>query len=302
MPTLRARLRPRWPLRLPGPGLDGLARRVPAPHPAIERLLHVDDAPVLVTAAQPARDAIVLTATADRPDVAEEGLARMRFAVGVDDDLRDFHERFRHDPLIGPSVRAEPGLRPARTPDPFQALVWAVCEQLIEYRRAVTIERALLRRLGRTAPEGVLRDLPSAATLAALAPARLQALDLSGGRARTLVKAAREVAAGRVPLDPGAPDLERGWARLRSIPGIGAWTVEVLALHGQGRVDQLPAGDLAYLRLVGRLRTGDPRARAQEDEVRALFAPYAPYAGLAGAHALRLAGRRGLTVSLRGAA
>ena len=110
MPTLRARVRPRWPLRLPGPGLDGLARRVPGPHPAIERLLHVDDAPVRVTAAQPARDAIVLTATADRPDVAEEGLARMRFAVGVDDDLRDFHERFRHDPLIGPSVRADPGL------------------------------------------------------------------------------------------------------------------------------------------------------------------------------------------------
>jgi 3-methyladenine DNA glycosylase/8-oxoguanine DNA glycosylase len=65
----------------------------------------------------------------------------------------------------------------------------------------------------------------------------------------------------------------------------------MLALTGQGRLDQLPAGDLAYLKLVGRLRSGgDPHARATEDEVVELFAPYAPWAGLAGLHALRAQG------------
>jgi 3-methyladenine DNA glycosylase/8-oxoguanine DNA glycosylase len=82
-------------------------------------------------------------------------------------------------------------------------------------------------------------------------------------------------------------DHERGWRRLRAIRGIGSWTVQTLALTGQGRLDQLPAGDLAYLKLVGRLRTGDPRARAREQEVQELFAHYAPWAGLAGVHALR---------------
>ena len=33
----------------------------------------------------------------------------MRFATGVDDDLRPFHERFRDDPVIGRAVRANPG-------------------------------------------------------------------------------------------------------------------------------------------------------------------------------------------------
>jgi 3-methyladenine DNA glycosylase/8-oxoguanine DNA glycosylase len=61
----------------------------------------------------------------------------------------------------------------------------------------------------------------------------------------------------------------------------------MLALTGQARLDQLPAGDLAYLKLVGRLATGDPRARGSEEEVNELFAPYAPWAGLAGAFALR---------------
>jgi len=61
----------------------------------------------------------------------------------------------------------------------------------------------------------------------------------------------------------------------------------MLAIGGQGRYDQLPAGDLGYIKLVGYLTTGDPRARATEDEVREFFAPYEGWAGLAGAHALR---------------
>src|SRR2546423_43575 len=104
-------------------------------------------------------------------------------------------------------------------------------------------------------------------------------------------RAAREVAAGRIDLRD--PDHERGWRRLRAIPGIGRWTVEMLGLHGQGRLDQLPAGDLGYLKLVGRLRTGNPRARAGEEEVRGLLAPYEPWSGLAGAYLLAAAARGG---------
>ncbi len=72
----------------------------------------------------------------------------MRFALGVDDDLRGFHERFRFDPLIGPSVRARPWLRVRRRPEPFEALAWAVCEQLIDFPRAAAIQRRIVFRLG----------------------------------------------------------------------------------------------------------------------------------------------------------
>ena len=134
--------------------------------------------------------------------------------------------------------------------------------------------------------------MPDAERLAGVAPAELESCDLSAGRALALRRAAREVASGRVDLH--AADHERGWARLRRIPGIGSWTVDVLALLGQGRYDRLPAGDLAYRKLVGRLATGgNPAARAEEDEVRACFAPYEEWAALAGAHALRGAGLKG---------
>ena len=284
MLEVRRTVRPRWVFRLPGGSPDGVTRRRGG---VLERLMHVDGTPVVVRVAQPARDAVLFGARAPARDVADEAIARMRFALAVDDDLRPFHERFRSDPLIGASVRRYPWLRLHRRPDPFEALAWAITEQLIEFERAVHIQRRIVGRLGRRCPLTGLRDLPAAERLAATAPALLQSLDLSAGRAVSLRRAAREVAAGRADLF--AADHERGWRRLRAIPGIGRWTIEMLGLHGQGRYDLVPAGDLNLIKLVGRLQTGSPFARATEEEVRAVFAPYDGWGGLAAAHAGRAA-------------
>lgn len=275
--------------RMPGrAGADGLLRR--HRNGLLERLLHHGEVPVLVRAAQTAPGRVLFGAWSPSRDAAVHGIERMRFALGVDEDLSVFLRRFARDPLIGRSVRRRPWLRVTRRPDPFEALAWAICEQLIEYERAAAIERRLLSRLGRRWSAGdrsgrVLRDLPSAEVLAATAPALLQSFDLAASRAIALVRAAREVARGR--LDLHCSDHETAWRRLRTIPGIGSWTVEMLALGGQGRHDQLPAGDLNLLKLVGRLSSGgDPRARAQEQQVREFFAPYGEWAGLAAAHML----------------
>ena len=281
---IRVEVRPRSPFALPRHGgLDGLTRVRAG---VVHRLLHVDGTPVVVRVAQLTADRVLFGASAGNRDVAELGIERMRRALGVDQDLSAFHERFRFDPLIGRAVRAQPQLRVFGRPDPFEALTWAICEQLIESERAATIQRTLTFRLGHRCARTGLRDSPDATRVAHLAPARLESVGLSGLRSITLVRAAREVASGRVDLHD--PDHGPGWRRLRAIPGIGCWTVQKLALEGQGRLDQIPAGDLAYLKLVGRLsQRGDPRTRATEQEVEEYFAQYAPWAGLAGAYALR---------------
>lgn len=285
---LRVEARPAGPFRLPRmTGADGLLRRRGG---VLERLLHHREQPVVVRVAQTAPDAVLFGARAATREAAAHGVERMRFALGVDEDLRPFLRRFARDPLIGRSLRERPWLRPGRRPEPFEALVCAICEQLIEYERAATIERRIAAGLGRRAAgwggAGTwLCDMPAAWTLAGAAPARLQSFDLAGSRALALVRAAREVARGRVDLHAGAH--ERAWLRLRAIPGIGSWTVEMLALHGQGRNDQVPAGDLGLLKGVGRLLGGgDPRALAREEHVRELFAPYGQWAGLAATHFL----------------
>lgn len=285
---VRREVRPRWVFALPlRSGLDGLTR---ARGGVVHRLIHAGEQPVLVRVAQLSADRVLFGARAPSREAAEWGIERLRLALGIDQDLEPFHDRFRLDPVIGRSVRTSPGLRASGKPDPFEALAWAICAQLIESGRAAAIQRRLVFRFGRRCDRSGMRDAPTASALAGLPPALLESMGLSAGRSVSLIRAAREVAAGRVDLhDPSRH--ERDWRRLRAISGIGSWTVQMLALSGQGRLDQLPAGDLAYLKLVGRVRSGgDPYARASEEEVAEFFAPYAPWAGLAGLHALRARG------------
>jgi DNA-3-methyladenine glycosylase II len=279
---LRLEVTPAAPFRLPWRGgMDGVLR---CRDGVLERLLHHDGEPVHVRVAQTSRERVLFGARSRSEAAARYGIDRMRFALGVDDDLRDFYSRFADDPLIGPSVRRRPWLRVMRRPEPFEALAWAICEQLIEYERAAAIQRRVVWAFGPRCPEGSgLRDVPAPAVLAGVAPAKLQSFDLAGSRACTLVRAAREVGRGRVSLR--GPDHSSAWRRLRAIRGVGPWTVEMLALRGQGRNDQLPAGDVGLLKFVGRqLSGGDPYARAEEGAVRVFFERYSGWAGLAAVH------------------
>lgn len=258
----------------------------------LTRLLTAAGHPVVVHAWQPQRDRVLLRAvpaTAPVPERALElAIERMRFALGVDEDLSAFARAFRGDPLIGEVIHHRPWHRPPRRPFAWEALAWAITEQLIEVDRAKRIQRRIVGRWGAGVEpgtsaawggRGVLRDVPAAAVIAGRAPAELASIDLAPSRALALVRAAREVARGRVDPADAAGD-----RRLLAIPGIGPWTVQVLGLAGRGDPDSLPAGDLGYIKLVG-LLAGLGR-RATVEEVEEYFAPYAPYRGIAGSFAL----------------
>jgi 3-methyladenine DNA glycosylase/8-oxoguanine DNA glycosylase len=276
--TLELDVIPPGPYRLPPPGRDGVLRRR---NGALTRILHCPDGsgPATVSA-WVTGGSVRIHASAPTRDCAAYALERMRFALGVDHDIRPFVRRFRWDPLIGPILRRRPWLRPLRRPEPFEALAWAITEQLIESQRASAIQRVLVRRYGRRSPCGTLRDAPSPARLADCAQPELESCDLAAARAQALIRASREVAAGRIDLSREEP----AWERLLAIREIGPWTIECLALHGQGRDDKIPAGDLAYVKLVGKL-AGLGR-RATVEEVHEFFEPYEPYKALAGQYML----------------
>jgi DNA-3-methyladenine glycosylase II len=261
---------------MPRAGRDGVLRRRDR---ALLRLFHHGDDPAVVRA-WAAGPYVRVRAESGSRSAAEYGVERMRFALGVDHDLAPFHREFKWHPLLGPTIRRKPWLRPRRYAEPWEALAWAITEQLIETERAQQIQRRLVYRYGRPSACGTLRDAPSPAVLAGRAPAELQACDLAGKRAIAMIRVAREVAAGRADLYRHEPT----WKRLMTIREIGTWTVDKLAYEGQGRDDRIPAGDLAYIKLVGRLaRLG---RRATEDEVREFFQPFAPFQGLAGTYLL----------------
>lgn len=292
-------VRPPSPYRLPRGSAD---RTLRVRGGVAVRLLHVDGSPILVRAWQPARDRVRFRAEAvdpkkvSRPPIGaapaggsarveqlEEAIGRMRRALWVDADLADFHQRFRRDPLVGPLIRRMPEFRPKGRPWPWEALAAAVVGQLIEAERAALIERRIAGRWGPRLGDGrgALRDVPGPAAIAGRAPAELEEMELVGRRAVALRRLARDVAAGRCRIESREAD-----GRLLATPQIGPWTVQCLGLFGRNELDSLPAGDLGYVKLVGRL-AGLGR-RATVPEVEGFYARYEPYRGLVGA--LTLAG------------
>jgi 3-methyladenine DNA glycosylase/8-oxoguanine DNA glycosylase len=290
---LQVEVRTPGPYRLPRSSSD---RTLRSRGGVAVRLLHVEGSPVLVRAWQRARDLVVLRAQAVEPGslscppvgpqrkaaAGPEQLAlaieRMRFALALDLDLGEFQRRFRRDRLVGPLIRRMPDFRPARRPWPWEALASAIVGQLIEADRAARIERRIVGRWGPRLGEGreALRDTPAPATIAGRAPAELQSMELSGARAIAIRRLAREVACGRCRVE--SPESDR---RLLATPEVGPWTVQCLGLYGRGEMDSLPAGDLGYIKLVGRL-AGLGR-RATIAEVEEFYSPYEPFRGLVGA-------------------
>jgi 3-methyladenine DNA glycosylase/8-oxoguanine DNA glycosylase len=201
----------------------------------------------------------------------EEAVDRVRFVLAVDDDHSEFLRRFRSDPLLREATWHLRGLRVLRAPTVALSLLRALCGQLIEARRAREIERRIVRATTRDV-DG-LRAPPTAADLAAPAPARLRALGLHARRAATLVRLC------------GSLDLERlhgvttdvAAARIQRERGLGPWSVGVVCLEGLGRRERGLVGDLGLIKLCSALRG----RWVDASETAELLEPYGEWAGLA---------------------
>ncbi|MBD0291708.1 MAG: hypothetical protein ICV74_10675 [Thermoleophilia bacterium] len=194
----------------------------------------------------------------------------------MDDDHTPFLRRFRDDSVLGPRVRAQPGLRPLRAATVTHALLKAVCGQLIQVRAARLLEGKLVRLAGRR--HRGLHLPPTRSSFAPYAVAELERHGLVARKANALVRLSREIDLERlrnVPSEDVASRLERE-------RGLGPWSAAMVALHGLGRFDLGLVGDLGLIKLVSSLR-GRP---ASADDTRELLAPYGAWAGLASVYLL----------------
>ncbi len=196
----------------------------------------------------------------------EEGLRLARFMLALDHDTGAFHERFARDRLLGPSARALAGYRPLRLATVAHATLRAIVGQLIESRRARTIERSILGQLG--------TPVATREALARLSPLDLRRHGLAQHRASTLARIVSGVDLERLRSLPGDAAL----ARLGRERGIGPWSIGVVALEGLGRYDHGLVGDLGLVKLAASLWGRWPEAA----ETAALLEPYEEWQGLAG--------------------
>jgi 3-methyladenine DNA glycosylase/8-oxoguanine DNA glycosylase len=208
--------------------------------------------------------------------MSEASLEHLRFMLGLDEDHTPFLRRFSDDPLLRSPIRFLRGLRPVRVGTVTQALLRAVCGQLIQASHARAIERKVVRALGEEA-WGLHAPLVPA-ELGRPAPAELQRLGLSTRKATTLVRLCRTVDVERLRgLDTAAVA-----TRLERERGLGPWSVGVVFLEGLGRYDRGLVGDLALIKLCSALYGRWADAADTEE----LLAPYGEWAGLASVYLL----------------
>jgi 3-methyladenine DNA glycosylase/8-oxoguanine DNA glycosylase len=267
---IEASVRPRGPysLRLSGHPANDATRTFADGR--LSLVLRVDGRPERALAWQGADGTVSLRAE------SEAGLDQLRFVLAVDDDHTPFINRFARDPLLGETVRALRGLRPLRLSTVAHALLRALCEQLIQTRRARAIEYRVVRM---TTPRvGGLHSPPIADDLARFSAAELRAVGLHARRAATLVRLCRGLDLERlrtVCADAAA-------ARLVRERGLGPWSIGVICLKGLGRYEYGLVGDLGLIKLCAALRG----RWADAADTAELLEPYGEWAGLASVYLL----------------
>jgi 3-methyladenine DNA glycosylase/8-oxoguanine DNA glycosylase len=238
-----------------------------------------------LTAAVDGTDGPELAHAWQRPDgrvvlraATEQGLEQLRFCLALDADHREFLRRFERDPLVGPTIRMLPGLRPIRTATVAQALLRALCGQLILAKDARAIERRVVRSATPQLGGTWLHAPPSTAALAAFSGAELRAFGLHSRRGATLLRLCRTSDLDRLRDVPTAAAA----ARLERERGLGPWSVGLVCLEGLGRFERGLARDLGLVKLVGALRG----RRAEPEETDELLELYGEWAGLASVYLL----------------
>ena len=186
---------------------------------------------------------------------------RCRRLLDLDADPVAVDEALGAEPALAPLVRRAPGRRVPGAVDGAELAVRAVLGQQVSVAGARTLAGRLTAALGAPLPEGLAdADLthafPTAAALAAADPA---SLPLTRARTHALQALCRALADGSLALDPGA-DRDATRERLLTLPGIGPWTAEYVAMRALGDPDAFPATDLGVKKALERLgrETADP--------------------------------------------
>jgi AraC family transcriptional regulator of adaptative response / DNA-3-methyladenine glycosylase II len=188
------------------------------------------------------------------PDIAAlpQIIARVRrvFDLAADPDQIGAHLSL--DPMLAPLVALRPGLRVPGAWDGFELALRAIFGQQITVPAATRLLGKLVQVHGARLPaaagehEGLSHLFPSPGRVA---NADVAALGMPNARALAVTSLARAIAADPSLFSRGA-GLDEAIAKLRSLPGIGEWTAQYIAMRELREPDAFPAADIGLMRAM----------------------------------------------------
>lgn len=177
----------------------------------------------------------------------------------------------RRDPVLAAEIRRIGAIRRRVYPDAFQALLWAIVGQQISAQAQASIWSRFIAKFG----------LPEAEKLAQTDATLMRDCGLSSRKADYIIAIAKAFASGRLSHAglAGMTDKEMA-AALRSLPGVGPWTVEMLLIFTFQRPDILSYGDLAIRRGICRLYKYPELTKPLFESLRERYSPQGTLASL----------------------
>jgi AraC family transcriptional regulator, regulatory protein of adaptative response / DNA-3-methyladenine glycosylase II len=170
-------------------------------------------------------------------------IARCRRLLDLDADPEAVVDALGADPDLNALVAKAPGQRIPRTVDEAELAIRVVLGQQVSLKAARTHTARIVAAYGRRVTDGqggLTHVFPAVEDLYDVDPGHLA---FPRSRQRSMLALIRALADGDMVLDPGC-DWNRAREQLSTLPGVGPWTAEVIAMRGLGDPDAFPVTDL----------------------------------------------------------
>ncbi|NUK33144.1 DNA-3-methyladenine glycosylase 2 family protein [Streptomyces lunaelactis] len=192
---------------------------------------------VTVHSGNPGNDAAG-TASAES-DATSRVRAQLARILSLDVDGSAFPRLAEDDPVVAELMAAYPGLRPVCFYSPYEAAAWAVIGHRIRMVQAAAIKARIAEHHGQrvTVAGESLHAFPTPLVLRGLS--RVPGLpETKAARLRALADAALagDLDAARLRAMP----VDDALAHLRTLPGIGPFSAELILIRGAGHPDVFP--------------------------------------------------------------
>jgi AraC family transcriptional regulator of adaptative response / DNA-3-methyladenine glycosylase II len=245
------------------------------------RVIRLGDTTGSITVSHaPKRSALRVVVRFAQLDQLSAIITRVRRMFDLSADPAAIARALSSDPVLAPLVGRRPGLRVPGGWDGFEIAVRAVLGQQITVNAATQLATRMVASIGMQISDGsqipgLTHAFPTPEHFDA---SKLARLGMPASRAATLEGVARAIVDDERLFDPRR-DLDGAVERLRSLPGVGEWTAQYIAMRALGESDAFLAGDVAVQRKLaadGKPRPSVPQLLARAERWR----PWRAYAVL----------------------
>lgn len=177
----------------------------------------------------------------------------------------------KKDVILGKAIDSIGLIEREVTPDLFQGLISSIIAQQISSKAADTVWNRFVSLVGNVTPERV----------AALDVEAIQKQGMSTRKATYIKSISENIHTGVYDLEGLSLLSDEEVAKsLKSLPGIGVWTAEMLMIFSMQRQDILSWDDLAIRRGMVRLYGLETLDRPTFESYRKIYSPYGSVASL----------------------